>query len=98
MPSELPACTRLILSSASAGASLRKSYPSSCVSSPMAKYTSCWRAHGPQKAKPQISTSARRGQGFSVLLRTWRGVGFLASFKQQPAWITRPPLLGRCPR
>ena len=47
-----------------------------------AKYASCWRAHGPQKATPRISTSARRGQGFSVLLRTWQGPGFVTSVKK----------------
>src|SRR5215217_2834500 len=57
----------------------------------MAKYTSCWRAHGPQKATPRISTSARRGQGLCVLLRTWQGPGFVTSVKEPSV----PQLLDR---
>src|SRR5688572_26400593 len=45
----------------------------------MAKYACCSRAHGPQKATPRISTSARRGQGLSVLLRTWQRPGFVVA-------------------
>ena len=56
--------------------------PSSCVSSPMAKYASCWRAHGPQNATLRSSTSARRGQGLSVLLRTWQGPDFVTSVNE----------------
>ena len=59
--------------------SWRRSRPSSCVSSPMEKYASCWRAHGPQKATPRISTSALRGQGLSVQMRTWQGPCFVAA-------------------
>src|SRR5215208_1103597 len=74
------------LSSTSTSGPLRRSRASSCcVSSPMAKYTSCWRAHGPQKATPKISTSARRGQGLSVLLRTWQGPGFVAASVKEPS-------------
>src|SRR5215210_6553455 len=52
----------------------------------MAKSASCWRAQGPQKATPRISTSAVRGQGLSVLLRTWQGSAFvIASLKETPA-------------
>jgi transposase len=51
----------------------------------MTKYASCWRAHGPQKATPRISTSALRGQGFPVLLCTWQWPGFaIASVKETP--------------
>src|SRR5215217_6753768 len=82
MPSLLPVCLCRFLSSTSASVLLRRSRPSSCVSSPMAKYPSCWRAHGPQKATPRISTSARRGQGCSVLLRTWQGPDTIASVKK----------------
>src|SRR5829696_6346346 len=49
----------------------------------MAKYASCRRVQGPQKATPMISTSAVRGQGLSVLLRTWQGSCF-ASMKETP--------------
>src|SRR5829696_1150396 len=80
------------LSSTSASGLLRRSRASSCcVSSPMAKYASCWRAHGPQKATPRISTSARRGQGLCVLLRTWQGPGFVTSVKEPSV----PQLLDR---
>jgi hypothetical protein len=72
-----------ILPSTSASSLLRKPCVFSCVSSPMTKYASCWRAHGPQKATPRISTSALRGQGFPVLLRTWQWPGFaIASVKE----------------
>src|SRR5215213_7170824 len=85
MPSVPPARSRRILSNASASDLLRRSRPSSCVNSPMAKYASCSRAHGPQKATPRISTSARRGQGLSVLLCTWQGTCFaIASVKETP--------------
>src|SRR5215210_1068523 len=77
--SVLPARSRRILSNASASDLLRRSRASSCVSSPMAKYASCWRAHAPQKATPRISTSARRRQGLSVLLRTWQVPNFVVS-------------------
>src|SRR5215211_209875 len=77
--SVLPARSRRILSNASASDLLRRSRASSCVSSPMAKYASCWRAHAPQKATPRISTAAVRGQGLPVLLRTWQGPGFVVS-------------------
>src|SRR5215212_330985 len=85
MPSLLPTRSRRILSSASASSLLRKPCVFSCVSSPMTKYASCWRAHGPQKATPRISTSARRGQGFPVLLCTLQWPGFaIASVKETP--------------
>src|SRR5918995_2631300 len=85
MPSILPARSRRFLSSTSASGLLRRSRSSSCVSSPMAKYDSCSRAHGPQKATPRISTSALRRQGLVVLLRTWQGTGFVAaSIKETP--------------
>ena len=43
-------------------------------------------AHGPQKARPRISTSARRRQGLSVLLRSWQLPGFvIASVKETPS-------------
>src|SRR5918995_2892956 len=71
--------------------SWQRSRPSSCVSSPMETYASCWRAHGPQKATPRISTSALRGQGLSVLLRTWQGPGFVTSVKETSV----PQLLDR---
>jgi hypothetical protein len=45
----------------------------------MAKYASCSRAHGTQKATPRICTTAPRGQGLSVLLRTWQAAGIAAS-------------------
>jgi hypothetical protein len=44
----------------------------------MAKYASCSRAHGPQKAAPRISTTARRWQGLSALLRTSHKTGIFA--------------------
>jgi hypothetical protein len=48
-----------ILSSASASGLLPKPCAfSSCVSSPMAKYASCSRAHASQKGIPRISTTA----------------------------------------
>src|SRR5918993_1583301 len=64
--------------------SIRRSRLSSpCVSSPMAKYASCSRAHASQKGIPRISTSARRRQGLSVLLRTWQDPDVLvASLKR----------------
>jgi hypothetical protein len=82
-----------ILESASASGLLRRlCFPR--VSSPMAKYASCWRAHGPQKGTPRISTSALRGQGLSVLLRTWQGPGFvIASVKETPCPKGPRPLL-----
>jgi hypothetical protein len=83
--SVLPARSRRFISSTSASGLLRRSRPSSCVSSPMAKYTSCWRAHGPQKATPRISTSARRGQGLSVLLRTWQDPCFVVTSVKEPS-------------
>src|SRR5215212_10207141 len=86
MPSVLSARSRRILFNASARALLRRPRASSsCVSSPMAKYASCSRAHGPQKGIPRISTSAPRRQGLSVLLRTWQGTCFvIASVKEIP--------------
>src|ERR671921_2906491 len=57
----------------------------------MAKYASCLRAHGPQKATPRISTSALRGQGLSVLLRTWQRPGFVTSVNEP----SDPQLLDR---
>ena len=77
-----PARSRLILSSASASALLLRPCVSSCVSSPMAKYASCSRAHAPQKAMPRIFTTARWGHGLSVLLRTWHCTGIVASVKK----------------
>src|SRR5918995_5669406 len=79
MPSVLPARSCRFLSSTSVSGLLRRSRSSSCVSSPMAKYASCWRAHGPQKATPRISTSALRRQGLSVLLRTWQDPCFVVT-------------------
>src|SRR5215208_6171444 len=61
--------------------------PSSCVSSPMAKYASCSRAHASQKGIPRISTSARPRQGLSVLLRTWQDPDVLG------AWVKSTFLL-----
>src|SRR5215211_8451515 len=91
IPSVLPAPSRRFFSSTSASGLLRRSRSSSCVSSPIAKYASCWRAHSPQKATPRISTSALRGQGLSVLLRTWQGPGFVTSVNEP----TVPQLLER---
>src|SRR5215218_7928047 len=83
MPFLLTARSRRILSSASASGLLPKRCASSCVSSPMAKYASCSRAHASQKGIPRISTSARPRQGLSVLLRTWQGPGcVIASVKR----------------
>jgi len=86
--------SRRFLSSTSASVLLWRSRASSCVSSPMANYPSCLRAHGPQKATPRISTSARRGQGSSALMPTWQGSGFvIASGKRTPCTKpSRPPL------
>ena len=82
-----------ILESASASGLLRRlCFPR--VRSPMAKYASCWRAHGPQNATPRISTSALRGQGLSVLLRTWQSPDFvIASVKETPCPKGPRPLL-----
>src|SRR5215211_341303 len=91
MPSLLPSRSCRFLSSTSASVLVWRSRPSSCVSSPMAKYSSCWRAHGPQKATPRISTSARRGQGLCVLMRTWQGSCFVTSVKEPSV----PQLLDR---
>src|SRR5215213_10296330 len=95
MPSVLPARSCRFLSSTSASVLLWRSRPSSCVSSPIAKYDSCSRAHGPQKATPRISTSALRGQGFSVLLRTWQEgpCCVTASIKRTFLLRIRDPLL-----
>src|SRR5215207_623012 len=83
MPFLLTARSRRILSSASASGLPRKPCATSCVSSPIAKYASCSQAHASQKGIPRISTAARRGQGLSVLLRTWQDPGVLgASFKR----------------
>src|SRR5918995_2057831 len=91
MLSVLLVCLCRFLSSTTASGLLWRSRASSYVSSPMAKYTSCWRAHGPQKATPKISTSARRRQGLSVLLRTWQRPGFVTSVKEP----SDPQLLDR---
>src|SRR5215204_4380415 len=77
-----PARSHRIIFRAAASGLLRRSRSSSCVSSPMAKYASCSRAHGPQKATPRISTTARRWQGLSVLLRTSHGTNIFASLKE----------------
>lgn len=50
-----------------------------CVSSPIAKYASCSRAHRSQKGTPRILTAAERGQGRSVSLRTWHGPSSLSA-------------------
>src|SRR5215217_202076 len=86
MGSFTPARSRRIIFSASASAPPRRpSVSSLSVSSPMAKYASCSRAHGPHMTTPRISTSARRGHGLSVLLRTWQGPSFVvASVKESP--------------
>src|SRR5919112_1531740 len=76
--------SRRILSSTSASGLLRKlCLPS--VSSPMAKYTSCVRAHGSQKDTPRISTTALREQWASALMPTWQDPGFVVtSVKETP--------------
>src|SRR5215210_2470664 len=51
----------------------------------MVKYAFCWWAHGSQKATPRISTSARRGQGLSVLMRTWQGTCFVFASVKEPS-------------
>src|SRR5919107_5136320 len=85
MPLLSPVRSRRILPSASPSALRLRPRSSSCVSSPMAKYAACWRAQGPQKPTPRISTSARRGQGLSVRLRIWQGPAFVvASVKDAP--------------
>src|SRR5215210_6671662 len=89
MPSVLPAPPRRILFSASASALPQGPSDSSCVSSPMAKYSSCSLAHGPQKATPRISSSARRGQGLAVLLRTWHATGIGALLNKPPSYEVR---------
>jgi hypothetical protein len=81
------ALSRRILSSASASGLRRKSCASSCVSSPMAKYASCSRAHASQKGIPRISSTARWRHGLCVLLRTWQYPGVLV------AWVKRTFLL-----
>src|SRR5918995_2849543 len=91
MLSVLLVCLCRFLSSTTASGLLQRSRSSSCVSSPMAKYTSCLRAHGPQNATPRISTSARRRQGLSVLLRTWQVPGFVTSVNEPSV----PQLLDR---
>ena len=71
-----------ILSSASASGLLRRHcFPR--VSSPMAKYASCSRAHGSQKGMPLISTTAGLRQGLSVLLLTWHSPGFLVASRKK---------------
>src|SRR5919112_6743380 len=45
----------------------------------MAKYASCSRAHCSQKGMPRISTTAWRGQGWSVLLPTWHIPSFFVA-------------------
>src|SRR5829696_5304020 len=86
MVSFTPARSRRIIFSPSASAlPRRRCVSSSSVSSPMAKYASCWRAHGPQKATPRISTSARRGQGLCVLMCTWQGPGFVIASVKEPS-------------
>src|SRR5215207_8639205 len=45
----------------------------------MAKYDSCSPAHCSQKGTPQISTTARRRQGRSVLLPTWHCPSFFVA-------------------
>src|SRR5215216_7234482 len=85
-----PARSRRIIFRAAASGSLRRPC-FSCESSPMEKYASCWRAHGSQNATPRISTSARRGQGFSVLLRTWQRPGLVISVNKPSV----PQLLDR---
>src|SRR5829696_8913962 len=86
MVSFTPARSRRIIFSPSASAlPRRRCVSSSSVSSPMAKYASCWRAHGPQKGTPRISTSARRGQGLCVLMCTWQGPGFVIASVKEPS-------------
>ena len=71
-----------ILSSASASGLLRRHcFPR--VSSPMAKYASCSRAHGSQKGMPLISTTAGLRHGLSVLLLTWHSPGFLVASRKK---------------
>src|SRR5918995_5280720 len=85
MPSVLTVRPRCILSSVSASDMPRSPFAFSCVSSPMAKYAFCWWAHGSQKATPRISTSARRGQELSVLMRTWQGTCFVFASVKEPS-------------
>src|SRR5919112_5022949 len=92
MPFLLPSRSRRFFSSTSPSDLLRRSHPSSSASSPMEKYASCLRAHAPQKATPRISTFALRGQGFSVLLRTWQRPGLITVSVKEPS---SPLLLDR---
>src|SRR5215213_9385169 len=72
----------------------RRSRVSSCVSSPMAKYASCSRAHASQKGIPRISTTAWWGHGLCVLLRTWQAPSCVtASIKRTSLLRIRNPLL-----
>src|SRR5919199_3867569 len=92
MPSAPPARSRRSRFSTSTNSLLPEPCVLSCVSSPMAKYASCSRAHGSQKATPLISTTAWRWQGLSVLLRTSHKTASFASVKEPPSCERQPVL------
>src|SRR5215211_6547513 len=60
----------------------------------MAKYASCSRAHRSQKGTPQISTTAWRGQGWSVLLPTWHIPSFFVASVFSKSFTTTVRILG----
>ena len=60
----------------------------------MAKYASCSRAHCSQKGTPQISTTAWRGQGWSVLLPTWHCPSFFVASVFSKSFTTTVRILG----
>src|SRR5829696_8221313 len=60
----------------------------------MAKYASCARAHRSQKGMPRISTTAWRGQGWSVLLPTWHCPSFFVASVFSKSFTTTVRILG----
>ena len=60
----------------------------------MAKYASCSRAHCSQKGTPKISTTAKRGQGWSVLLPTWHCPSFFVASVFSKSFTTTVRILG----
>src|SRR5215204_6725098 len=77
MPPVSSRSLRILLNASASGLLRRLCFPP--VSSPMAKYASCSRAHASQKDMPLISTTAWWRQGLSVLLLTWHSPSFLVA-------------------
>jgi len=61
------------------------------VSAPIAKYSSCFRAHDSQKDMPPIFTAASRRQGSSVPLRTWHDPSSFVALVNRPSFTRRIP-------